>query len=394
MKSISGIIFQHFPPVGKDGEIGSISLNLYCGRLLGIPFSTISWGRFATLAFRFYSLAILSTISILYTYCEVLDMMDAYQDMDALTQNISLSFTHIGGVLKGINVLYHLPEIMEIVNILKDTFRKYTISDKQRKILTSSEKFNTYIFLGYMSAVSFTAFAGAFVVIANPSIAGSSFPYRSKLPKYLPLSVRVCYHATSALVIAVQVVILDSLNINFINQIRCQLRVLNLNVENLKDGKVSNPKRLLSRCVQHHQIIMDLRNRIERIFSYQLLIQFFTSLLIFALTGFQATTARLSDGMIILYMYLGCIFSELFIYCFFANQVMDQNQLLAITGYDSAWYTFGTKYTKDLIFFLLRAQKPVTFSVGGFFDLSLNTFTGILGKSYSFIALLRQVYSE
>lgn len=148
MKSISGIIFQHFPPVGKDGEIGSISLNLYCGRLLGIPFSTISWGRFTTLAFRFYSLAILSTISILYTYCEVLDMMDAYQDMDALTQNISLSFTHIGGVLKvkimtliirhqsrfnlkGINVLYHLPEIMEIVNILKDTFRKYTISDKQ-----------------------------------------------------------------------------------------------------------------------------------------------------------------------------------------------------------------------------------------------------------------------
>lgn len=68
-----------------------------------------------------------------------------------------------------------------------------------------------------------------------------------------------------------------------------------------------------------------LRQQTEEIFCYPVLLQFFTSLMIFAMTGFQATVKSGSNDLdVLIYFYCGCIFCQLFVYCWFGNEVFEQ----------------------------------------------------------------------
>ncbi|CAD7083122.1 unnamed protein product [Hermetia illucens] len=196
--------------------------------------------------------------------------------------------------------------------------------------------------------------------------------------------------------LAIQIVAIDCLNVNLINQIRLHLKLLNLDLSELVSSKQSSKDafNILKNCIKHHQIILRLRNEIESIFKYPVLVQFSVSLLIFVMTGFQAIVLTGADGIILVYFYCACITCQLFSYCWFANQVMEENKLLVIAGYNTSWFDFESRYSKILIIFMINAQQPLTFTVGGFFNLSLNGFTGILSRSYSSIAVLRQMYAK
>lgn len=61
------------------------------------------------------------------------------------------------------------------------------------------------------------------------------------------------------------------------------------------------------------------------IFRLSILLQFFTSLVISAVTGFQATiNSSNSNSEMIIYFYCFCIFTQLFGYCWFGNEVNEQ----------------------------------------------------------------------
>lgn len=47
-----------------------------------------------------------------------------------------------------------------------------------------------------------------------------------------------------------------------------------------------------------------------------------------------------------------------------------------------------------MLIFMSNTQKPFLFTAGGFIGLSLPSFAGILSKSYTYIAVLRQVYGR
>lgn len=68
-----------------------------------------------------------------------------------------------------------------------------------------------------------------------------------------------------------------------------------------------------------------VRDDVESIFRLSILLQFFTSLVISAVTGFQATiNSSNSNSEMIIYFYCFCIFTQLFGYCWFGNEVNEQ----------------------------------------------------------------------
>ncbi|XP_037949999.1 odorant receptor 43a-like [Teleopsis dalmanni] len=67
---------------------------------------------------------------------------------------------------------------------------------------------------------------------------------------------------------------------------------------------------------------------------------------------------------------------------------------VSTSGYGVSWYKYDQRFQKSLIIFLANAQRPFVFTAGGFMNLSLPSFAGIITKSYSLIALLRQVYGR
>ncbi|XP_012157426.2 odorant receptor 85b-like [Ceratitis capitata] len=273
-----------------------------------------------------------------------------------------------------------------------------------RQIFDRAEVENKLFLVIYATVIGFTGFTAMILVFINPDMAGKIFPYRVALPAWLPLPVRVAYIGTTDFMFAVQIVTVDYLNIGMMNLLRCHLNVmkssfdeLNFNVKCMKSDikRIRDPNERLADIVRHHCVLKSVRDDVEQIFRLPVLLQFFTSLVISAVTGFQATIYSSNfKSELIIYFYCFCIFTQLFGYCWFGNEVNEQNKTLAARGYSSSWYYFDNRFRKSLAIFLVNAQQPFDFTGGGFVALSLPSFTGIMSKAYSFIAVLRQMYDR
>lgn len=196
----------------------------------------------------------------------------------------------------------------------------------QKDVERTINRITLSVFLAFMTTVMTTALAGAKAVSQNPDIIGAEFPYHVYIPESFPDFFRKILSAVSVGWLAIAIVFHDSLIMYLMNQICCQLQILEIALRNLTVDKYKDPPiDQLKLCIQHHQALIHLRNRIEEIFTNMLLLQFLTSLSIVAVTGFQATVAQSSSGtQIVIYMYCVCILFELFLYCWFANQVIEE----------------------------------------------------------------------
>ncbi|XP_053954918.1 odorant receptor 94b-like [Anastrepha ludens] len=407
MDRLQELSFRIFPSDPAIGQIGSLQYNVWLAQLFGVPIVGLKAEspsmRAALVVYGFLATLV---VTFLYTGFEIYDLILCWPDLDILTQNICLSLTHVAGVIKVVNIIYRLDDIAIVVRKIEYAAKTYVISKNQLKEFLRDEFKNKIPLTIYASLVGFTAVLGIIYLFYNPKeVAGRIFPYRVKLPDWMPFGMQLVYMGLSVLVVALQIVAVDYLNVTMINQIRCQLNILNLAFDEFKlgfeakegtmDSREINPENKLRAIIEHHCLLIELRNEVEAIFRMPLLIQFFTSLVIFAMTGFQANVkAQDPDGASLIYCYCGCIFCELFFYCWFGNEVSEQSKTLATSGYGSPWYEFDQRFKNSLLLFLSQSQEPFVFTAGGFISLSLPSFSGILSKSYSFIAFLRQVYGR
>lgn len=78
-------------------------------------------------------------------------------------------------------------------------------------------------------------------------------------------------------------------------------------------------------CIRHHQYICEFLRILEQTFSPVFLMQFFASLCMFGLVGFQATvTKEYSRAQLTINFYCICILLELFLFCYLAHQIIDK----------------------------------------------------------------------
>uniref|UniRef100_A0A1A9Z2T3 Odorant receptor n=1 Tax=Glossina pallidipes TaxID=7398 RepID=A0A1A9Z2T3_GLOPL len=409
MWKIKQSLMNHFPSDPRKGQIGSIELNLWLAQMSGVSVMRLRQNSSDIKIFIFlYTALITILVTFVYTACEFYDLALNWYDLNILTQNSCISLTHLAGLAKIINALYKLKDIQKVLEKLKYGLRTYAISKEQRQTFLDGELENKLLLTVYVAIVATTGLLGMFVLFLNPvKMAGKTFPYRAVVPSWVPFPLQLLYMSLSVLVFAMQIVAIDYLNINLLNQLRYQLNILNLAFDKLsfeeeqeKSRASDSPifgkhSRRLNAIIEHHCLLKEVCQDIESIFSVSILLQFFTSLIIFAMTGFQATVqSDASNEAILIYFYCGCICCELFLYCCFGNAVTEQSKTLPIRSFNSSWYDYDGRYRKSLLVFLTNAQQPFVFTAGSFMDLSLPSFLGILSKSYSYIALLRQLYGR
>ncbi|XP_050299216.1 odorant receptor 49b-like [Anthonomus grandis grandis] len=85
--------------------------------------------------------------------------------------------------------------------------------------------------------------------------------------------------------------------------------------------------------------------------------------------------------------FLGMIL-RLIIYYYYANEVIFLSQGLALAVWESTWYKQCSKVKFMMLFFIMRAQKPLQFHIGSFSTMSLESFITILRATYSYIMLM------
>nr|QIJ45823.1 olfactory receptor [Glyphodes pyloalis] len=89
--------------------------------------------------------------------------------------------------------------------------------------------------------------------------------------------------------------------------------------------------------------------------------------------------------------YLAAVALDIFVYCFYGNQIIIQAERVSLAAYQSAWHTAGARPRRLLLHILLAHRRPVAVRAGYFLPMDLHTFLIIIKTSFSYYTLLVNV---
>ncbi|KAH8357569.1 hypothetical protein KR200_010366 [Drosophila serrata] len=400
------------------GRIGSLELNAWLAQLTGIPLVGLRpESRIHRLGILVRSTFILPCL-FCYVCLEIYDLILNWADVDVMTQNVLMTLTHVGYWVKVMNTYYHYGEIKEIVSQLSCLTRTCVLSARQRRTFHEVEVENKLVCLMYFFLVVFSSSTAMVMLLTGESgigvstlksdkllmavpdeMAGQRFPFRVKMPSYLPPLVQQLYMGLSVIWLSCGIPTIDNMNVLLMNQICLHLKVLNMAFDALERDTQGerlqvDPHSWLQSIVQYHCRLIKLRQRMERVYRLPMMFQFVSSLVVVAMTVFQMLVGDGSNSSKLVYFMLSGVLCQIFLYCWFGNEVFEQSKTLSSSAFRCDWLQFDVRFRKRLVTFMVNADRPFLFTAGGFMGLTLTSFTNILSKSYSVVAVLRQMYGR
>jgi len=93
-------------------------------------------------------------------------------------------------------------------------------------------------------------------------------------------------------------------------------------------------------------------------------------------------------------MVLSAFLTQLTLYSFVGNYLKSEMEEIGLSIYQSAWYNFPRKLTRNIIFILMQAKSSVAIQAGNFILVNLSTYVSILKTSFSYISVLHIMVEE
>nr|ALD51479.1 odorant receptor 22 [Locusta migratoria] len=254
---------------------------------------------------------------------------------------------------------------------------------------------------------------GACAYFLVSPVCPEGLPYILALPfdAMQPLGFAVTWVFCSVVTLhaVVMTMVLDSFNVSVIAQLRIQLKLLstkivNLSKEILNTDMESSEANVyqelyyrLEKCIRHHEAIIKNADLLERSLGTMLLAQ---SISIGASTCFQmfqlATRANGLQQAGKFGCYLFAMLAELFVYCWFGDDLITESENVALAAYEAVTSLQGCPLSikRSLLLLMHRAQRPLRITARGFFPLCRESFVSVVNVSYSFFAILRNFKEE
>ncbi|KAJ3666967.1 hypothetical protein Zmor_002383 [Zophobas morio] len=163
-----------------------------------------------------------------------------------------------------------------------------------------------------------------------------------------------------------------------------------LNLENIDENtKSKNIDLAIKNCIRHHQTIINFVYEYQECFSVVVFSQLSESTLTIGLLCFQISkTLELDIYFLIAMNYLSLLFFQIFFYCYYGTLLIEESKTLPTAVYMSRWYEYNIQTKKTLNILMERSKRPMVVTAGKLFDLSLDTFTTVLKRAYSLVAVL------
>ncbi|XP_047002755.1 odorant receptor Or2-like [Schistocerca americana] len=261
----------------------------------------------------------------------------------------------------------------------------------------------TYIWFGIIAC--------AYYLVSPVSAEGLPFILALPIDAMQPVGFAVTwlYCTVVTLHAVVMTMVLDSFNVSLISQLRVQLTLLNKKIVSLaremserteNSSETTDHAELhyrLEKCILHHQAIIKNADLLESSLAGMLLAQ---SMSIGASTCFQMfQLATRTNGMQQTGKsgsYLIAMLAELFVYCYFGDDLINESENVALAAYDAvtSLQECPLSIKRSLLLLMHRAQRPLRITAGGFFPLSRESFVSVVNVSYSFFAILRNFKNE
>ncbi|CAB3256149.1 unnamed protein product [Arctia plantaginis] len=196
---------------------------------------------------------------------------------------------------------------------------------------------------------------------------------------------------------------MDAFIATVLSQCKTQLQILRINFESLpqraadlvkcQKGKTYEEMlmKLFVNCLDHYKMITGTVEMLQDIFGTAILIQFGIGGWILCMAAYKIVSLSvLSIEFASMTLFISCILTELFLYCYYGNEVSDESDHVCESIYSMQWLGTPVSFQRSLLVVMERAKRPLRPAAGLVVPLSLDTFVKIIKSSYTFYAVLRQ----
>ncbi|KAJ3643967.1 hypothetical protein Zmor_026646 [Zophobas morio] len=199
-----------------------------------------------------------------------------------------------------------------------------------------------------------------------------------------PLIAGLCYHATSQMKI-----LKDNLR-HLSDYADEEISRGNIDRSLVKSSKQKIISTMIKKCVDHHETILKFVQEYEVCFSWVVFSQIAGSVFVVCFCCLQMSKVEaLGYYVFQLAVYFSVILVQIYFYCYYGSTISEECDSLTDAIYMAEWYNYDVKIQKSLLILMERSTKPVVVTAGKTVDLSLLTFTTILRRSYSLLAVLK-----
>ncbi|XP_026671184.1 uncharacterized protein LOC108626940 [Ceratina calcarata] len=156
-----------------------------------------------------------------------------------------------------------------------------------------------------------------------------------------------------------------------------------------------NYKRTLENLVKYHLEIYRFAQRVNIVFQYMIFLQFSISSTVLCLSIYKMSTIDpFSVNFIWSAFYLCCMLMQVYLYCWFGNEVTLKSSKVGDAIYEMDWTTLPVNVMKDLLLIMVRSTRPVKMTSGYVLTLSVESFRSIMKITYSSYNLLTNTASK
>nr|CAD7449502.1 unnamed protein product [Timema bartmani] len=128
-------------------------------------------------------------------------------------------------------------------------------------------------------------------------------------------------------------------------------------------------------CVQYHQSLLDMSEKMKQLLSPSLYWHYLMISITLCFVGFQAIQLSPASGQFMsTVLFLLCLVSQLGLLCWSADKITVESYKISEVAFGCQWYNASPTFKFCIQNIIRRSQKPVTITAGMFGPLSLKMF--------------------
>ncbi|XP_058802833.1 uncharacterized protein LOC131670873 [Phymastichus coffea] len=168
----------------------------------------------------------------------------------------------------------------------------------------------------------------------------------------------------------------------------CRLRAMAEACARSRDREAPSrtERAVMKQSVEHHLVVFKLADDINATFGPVFTVQFCLSSVVLCISIYKLTAGGSHGSEIFMPLYLASMVVELFIYCYFGNELTLKSKSLSSVLFGIDWTLLSLGFRKNLTIMILRSSKPVKIATDNLVRLSLESFVkAAVIKSYSYL---------
>ncbi|KAH8291480.1 hypothetical protein KR054_012180, partial [Drosophila jambulina] len=145
-------------------------------------------------------------------------------------------------------------------------------------------------------------------------------------------------------------------------------------------------------CIRYQQSIIEYMDHITELTTMMFLFELLAFSALLCALLFLLIIVNGTGQIIIVCMYINMILAQILALYWYANELREQNLAVATAAYETEWFTYEIPVRKNIIFMMMRAQRPASIRLGNIRPITLELFQNLLNTTYTFFTVLKRVY--